>query len=180
MLPGPLEQLVELRPDGLLPLTLRVSARIAEQDLALDEPGLFAMAPAPHDHLEAIVLDVDAGGQEPDAGGHLGCISRLPAVEVLDVEASAALLPGLAELEVDERLERCEILLTVQPIAGEFRPGLPWRIECADVKARRARARVFRNPSAGREHPVFVWFGDEDGAMRTAIGGRLGLPLFPF
>ncbi len=58
-----LQALVEQRPGPLV-------GRVARDHLEIDRPALQALAPAHHQHFQAVVLGIDRRGQQQRSGGY--------------------------------------------------------------------------------------------------------------
>jgi hypothetical protein len=102
----------------------RVGHRVHVDDPVVDRPRLLRLRPADHLVDQPILLDVDAGGEEPDASRDGADRVVLAAVEEsLPVRRLAALFPCLAEGEVDERLElHRAAALRGQELGGDLAP----------------------------------------------------------
>ena len=99
-LPAAAEHLVERLPAGFV-------SRTAVQHDVLDQPAFQAAAPCPDVDLDAVLLDVGAGGEEQAAGRNAARLPVLaPVMQALPVRRLAGLDPGLAENGVAEGLDR--------------------------------------------------------------------------
>src|SRR6202043_4208646 len=91
MRPGPPEQAGQFAP-------ARLALRTAGDHNVVDEPAGQAAAPGPDRDLDAVLLDVRAGGQEQAAARHRADAPGFaPLVEPLPIGRFPGLDPGLAE-----------------------------------------------------------------------------------
>ena len=89
--PGAVEERGQLRPG------LSVLGSALDHDV-IDKPAGEAASPCPDRYLDAVLLDVGAGGQEQPTGRHRSELPILtPLVEPLPVGRFSGLDPGLAE-----------------------------------------------------------------------------------
>jgi hypothetical protein len=124
--------------------------RVAGDDLVRDAPALLADAPADDLGLEAVVLHVDAGGEQQHAVGQLGLVRLAVLLERLDGDALRLLGPRLAEAQVDELLQAALVAVGVALIhSARARATHPRRIERRDlVAAVRCSRSGFHSPAA--------------------------------
>jgi len=174
--PAPSEQTSEFVP-GLRPL-----GSPFDHDM-VDEPALEAAAPGPDRDLDAVLLDVGAGGEEQPAvrdGPERPGLA--PLIEALPVWRLAGLDPGLAQYAV---LEAALGLVRGGRFrkARDIRPGEPAdrRIERRDVES--DRVRILRlgggAPLASREHRRLVVLFDPAVTALALVMRRLGPALLP-
>ena len=132
----------------------------------IDEPALQPAAPCPDIDLDAVLLDVRAGGQEQAAPGHgsrTPCLA--PVRQPLPVRRFAGLDPCLAEDRVAERLDRLVRPLGRVPCPHDPLPAQPAdrRIERRQVIADgagiggRRRSPAIRPPPASPSCGVRRW-----------------------
>ena len=128
--------------------------RVAPDRAVFDRPALFVAAPSDDLVFEPVVLGVDAGGEQHDAGREIGP----PLLEALEQaqrvgRCRSFVVPQLAQLDVPEGLGARRIVAHLAVLDRELGHGVEGRQQSADVEAGRlAIPRRRRAPLALGDH----------------------------